>query len=151
VRRTITQTRKNSCRSGWTSRVARQPSARSIPSCSKWTPCPTWPARPQSFGMRSPALRSTSSSPRRTFPMASMACTTFTRCSCSVRMWGWARWRRWANLWIERWRRCFFYILYFKTVFISCKTARISVHIRHLCIESECLLIECVSYTVPAF
>jgi hypothetical protein len=54
--------------------------------------------------------------------------------------------RRFVNLWIERWRRCIFIIFYFKTVFISYKTARISVHIRHLFIESECLLIGCVSY-----
>ena len=40
----------------------------------------------------------------------------------------------------------YIYIFYFKTFISSYKTARISVHIRHLFIESECLLIGCVSY-----
>ena len=58
----------------------------------------------------------------------------------------WARARRCVNLWIERWRRCIFMIFYFKTVFSSYKTARISVHIRPLFIWIERLLIGCVSY-----
>jgi len=37
-----------------------------------------------------------------------------------------------VNLWIERLRLCIFIIFYFKTVFSSYKTARISVDIRHL-------------------
>jgi len=40
----------------------------------------------------------------------------------------------------------YFYVFYFKTVIGSYKTARISVHIRHLFIEAECLLIGCISY-----
>ncbi len=44
------------------------------------------------------------------------------------------------------WRRYIFIVFYFKTVLSSYKTARISDHIRHLFIQSECLLIECVSY-----
>ncbi len=108
---------------------------------------PGWPSFPRSRprSARCRSKRQRTSTTTTTATIRTTAATTSTP-------WVWRRstWTsrptRCVNLWIERWRRCDFIIFYFKTVFSSYKTARISAHIRHLFIDTECLLIGCVSY-----